>query len=72
MVAGLKNEWSYISIPLLAFMVRFMVKFTSHKTRNIYISETDQSVTSREVVSGIYVGSCKKRRKYCVGITAEI
>ena len=41
------------------------VKFTSQKTRCICISVTDQSVSSREVVSSIDVGRCKKQNMLC-------
>jgi hypothetical protein len=48
-------------------MVCFRVIFTSQKTRCVCISETDQSVPSKEVVSIIYFGSCKIHRKCFVG-----
>ena len=37
----------------------FRLKFTSQKTRCICISETNQSVPPREVVSSIYFGGYK-------------
>jgi hypothetical protein len=49
------------------FMACFMLKFTSQKTRSICISESDQSVSSMEVVSIIYVVSCKIHRICCMG-----
>jgi len=48
-------------------MACFREKFTSQKTHCVCISETDQLVLSREVVSSIYFGVCKKHRIYCVG-----
>jgi hypothetical protein len=67
LVAGFKRSGAISLFPLWAFMACFRVKCTSQKTRCICISETDQSVSSREVVSIIYVGSCKMHRMCCVG-----
>ena len=48
-------------------MFCFRVKFTSQKTRSICISAIDLSVSSREMISGIYVGSCEIHRIRFVG-----
>ena len=49
------------------FVAFFRVKFTSQKTVCICISETEQWVSSKEVISSICVGSCKIHRICFVG-----
>jgi hypothetical protein len=68
LAAGFKKSRALSPSPQpRAFMAYFMLKITSQKPRSMGISESDQSVSSREVVSNIYFGSRKMHRICCVG-----